>query len=59
MNTRNKKRIRSARGGLAIETVLLLATLALLLAAGLKHMSGTDGTVVAAVRSPTSGPVSR
>ncbi|HLI78860.1 MAG TPA: hypothetical protein VKV03_02690 [Candidatus Binataceae bacterium] len=59
MDARNKKRIRSAGGGLAIETVLLLATLALLLAAAVKHMSGTDGAVVAAVRSPASVSASR
>jgi hypothetical protein len=57
MDARNQKKLRSARGGLAVETVLLLATLAFLLAAAAKHLGGTDGTVVAA-RSPVANSVS-
>jgi hypothetical protein len=58
MDARNRKKVRSARGGLAIETVLLLATLALLLATAVKYLSGTDG-MVAATRSPAADSVSR
>lgn len=48
MEACNERRNRFARGGLAVETVLVLAGLAMLLAVAVKRMGGTDATVVAA-----------
>jgi len=54
MEARNKSRILSGSGRLAIETVLVLAALALLLATAVKRMGGTDATVVAGTVHSTS-----
>lgn len=54
MEARNDRRNQSARGGLAVETVLVLAGLAMLLAVAVKRMGGTDATVVAGPVHSTS-----
>jgi hypothetical protein len=56
MEARNERRDRFARGGLAVETVLVLAGLAMLLAVAVKRMGGTDATVVAGPVHTTSAP---
>jgi hypothetical protein len=56
MEACNERRNRFARGGLAVETVLVLAGLAMLLAVAVKRMGGTDATVVAATVHSTSAP---